>query len=175
MQMIETHGHLYLEGEGDISTKDEVFNPFQQPGYKPKEPLTKLGITGNIAMLLRFGDDGESSSFSALMVATALPWISIGEWFVLDLSGLHGVATIYIDVLSPLEFKFALSVMVELSVPTLLAQLVPWLPEFCKEAIAAFLPDWRFKAGFWVYADSEWWGFKVGPIPSRISFLFGAL
>lgn len=162
MQLIETHGHLYLEGEATISTMKSV------------NPTTTLGITGNVAMLLRFGDDGESSSFAALMVTTALPWIQFGDFFLLDLSGLHGVATLYIDVITPQEFKFALSVMVELSIRTFVVNLVPWLPEFCKEVVKAFLPDWRYKAGFWVYADTEWWGFKIGPIPNQISFLFGA-
>lgn len=161
MRPIETRGHLYVEGAASMTFS-----------LKPNGKI-KIGLDGTAGMLMRFGGNPATNpNFGFLAVATASPWIQIGP-FLLDLSGIKGVALMYIDVPSANDFKFALSMTAELSVNQLFTNLIPWLPQFCKDAITKFMPGTTWNSGFRVYADSEWWGFKIGPIPIDLGGLFG--
>lgn len=161
MQSIDTRGHLYVEGSVGMTFS-----------LKPNGKI-KLGIEGTAGILMRFGGDPKTNpNFGFLAVATASPWIQVGK-FMLDLSGIQGVALLYIDVPTPKEFKFALSMTAEMSITRLFTNIIPQLPQFCKDAITKFMPDYTWRSGFRVYVDSDWWGIKIGIITIDLTSLFG--
>ena len=154
-------GHLYIEGALTISYK-----------MKPKGKV-QMGVTGTGAMLMRFGGNPSTNpDFGFLAYAEASPFLQVND-FALDLSGLKGTALIYIDVPSPSQFKFALRMTTEINLGDLFSTVIPQLPKFIKDAVKLLGPSGGVQAELDVYADSDWWGIKMG-IAADMSALLGA-
>lgn len=160
-ETLEMAGHLYIDGELTISYK-----------MKPAGNV-QMGLTGTGAMLMRFGGNPSTNpDFGFLAYAEASPFLQVGD-FSLDLSGLKGTALIYIDVPSPSKFKFALRMTTEINLSDLFSTVIPQLPQFIKDAVKLVGPSGGVKAELDVFADSDWWGIKMG-ITLDMSALLGA-
>lgn len=158
---IEISGHLYIDGGITLSYK-----------LKPTGKI-KMGLAGTGAMLMRFGGNPSTDpDFGFLAYTTASPYLQIGD-FTLDLSGLKGTALLYIDVPSPNLFKFALRMTAEINLSDLFSTVIPQLPQFIKDAVKLLGPKGGVKAELDVYADSGWWGIKMG-ITLDMQALLGA-